>query len=408
MWVAFDDTDSRRGMCTTYLCALLCKKLGTTGYPRLIRLDPNIPFKTRGNGAVAFEMKGDPEEIKTIVLKYVRKYSKIKDEKTNPGVVFLEKIGPREKKILKEFYRRAVSELVTIKEAEAVAKKTRAEVHKFKNGRGIIGSLAAIGADLPDKTYEFIAYRKKKRGVRKYDAESVYAMDKATYPLTFNNIDYKLERILIFPRGPDPVYCGIRGETPGIVERAWKIIKPLEEIETTQIFVTNHGTDAHLRKKKIKELKPYDCAIIEGTVIDEPVMMRGGHVFFSVKDSTGVVGCAAYKQTGKFREAIMKLVPGDRIQAHGGVSKYPDTLNLEKIRVLRLAKVFEKVVPVCCNKNMKSAGKGKGYKCKKCGRRERKMGEREVERLIEQGYYESTAGARRHLAKPLIRMKLKK
>jgi len=416
MIIAFDDTDSRRGMCTTYLCALLCQKLcrsipgreGTTKYPKLIRLNPNIPFKTRGNGAVCFEVAGDSEEIKKTVLKYVKKYSKVKDEKTNPGVVFIERLGPKEKKILKEFYQRAVSELVTIKDAEKTAKKVKAEIHKFKNGRGIIGALAAIGADLPDKTYEFVAYRKKKRGERKIDSHSVYEMDEATYPETFNNIDYKLKRILILPHGPDPVYCGIRGESPEVVEKAWNIIRPLEEIERTQIFVTNHGTDAHLRKKKISELKPYDCAIIDGTVIDEPITMYGGHVFFSIKDSSGIIGCAAYKQTGDFRETVLKLKVGDKLQASGGISKYPDTLNLEKIQVLKLVKSYEKMVPVCCGKRMKSAGKDKGYKCRKCSKREREIGEKEVIRGIEPGYYETTTGAMRHLTKPLIRIKNKK
>jgi tRNA(Ile2)-agmatinylcytidine synthase len=408
MFVAFDDTDSRRGMCTTYLCALLCEKLGVKKYPKLIRLNPNIPFKTRGNGAVAFEAEGDYEEIKKTVLKYVKKYSKVKDEKTNPGVVFIERLGSKEKKILREFYLRAVSELVTIKDAEKTAKKVGAEIHKFKNGRGIIGALAAVGADLPDRTFEFVAYRKRKIGERKIDSRSVYEMDEATYPDTFNNIDYKLKRILILPHGPDPVYCGIRGESPEIVEKAWKNIRPLEEIERTIIFVTNHGTDAHLRKKKIKEIKPYDCAIIDGTVVDEPIRMHGGHVFFSIKDSSGTIGCAAYKQTGDFREAILKLMPGDRIHAFGGISRYPDTLNLEKIKVLRLATLYEKVVPVCCAKNMKSAGKNKGYKCIKCGRKERKTRLREICRSIKLELYEATAGARRHLSKPLIRIKKKR
>jgi tRNA(Ile2)-agmatinylcytidine synthase len=92
----------------------------------------------------------------------------------------------------------------------------------------------------------------------------------------------------------------------------------------------------------------------------------------------------------------------------GGISKYPDTLNLEKIRVLGLAKLYKKVVPVCCGKNMKSAGKNKGYKCSKCGKRNRKTRVEKTERGLELGFYEATAGARRHLSKPLIRIKKKR
>ena len=60
MYIGLDDTDSREGMCTTYLCTLILRELRgmalRVGLPRLIRLNPNIPYKTRGNGALCFEV----------------------------------------------------------------------------------------------------------------------------------------------------------------------------------------------------------------------------------------------------------------------------------------------------------------------------------------------------------------
>ena len=55
--LAFDDTDSREGMCTSYLMARFIlevseRGMDIIGYPRLVRLNPNIPYKTRGNGAL--------------------------------------------------------------------------------------------------------------------------------------------------------------------------------------------------------------------------------------------------------------------------------------------------------------------------------------------------------------------
>ena len=55
--VGIDDTDSPLGMCTTYLGFKIVGKLRKKGvkfssYPRLVRFNPNIPWKTRGNGAV--------------------------------------------------------------------------------------------------------------------------------------------------------------------------------------------------------------------------------------------------------------------------------------------------------------------------------------------------------------------
>ncbi|MDL5503555.1 MAG: tRNA(Ile2) 2-agmatinylcytidine synthetase, partial [Candidatus Methanoperedens sp.] len=60
MIIGLDDTDSRDGMCTTYLMAVLIGKLNAFGhlndYPLLIRLNPNIKYKTRGNAALAIDI----------------------------------------------------------------------------------------------------------------------------------------------------------------------------------------------------------------------------------------------------------------------------------------------------------------------------------------------------------------
>ena len=66
MWIGIDDTDSRSGGCTTYVMYRLIERLieygyGICGYPRLVRLNPNVPWKTRGNGAVVVGI-GKPEE----------------------------------------------------------------------------------------------------------------------------------------------------------------------------------------------------------------------------------------------------------------------------------------------------------------------------------------------------------
>ena len=56
MIIGIDDTDSREGMCTTYLGAVLVSRLEEAGFTvreaRLIRLNPNVRFKTRGNAAM--------------------------------------------------------------------------------------------------------------------------------------------------------------------------------------------------------------------------------------------------------------------------------------------------------------------------------------------------------------------
>jgi tRNA(Ile2)-agmatinylcytidine synthase len=54
---------------------------------------------------------------------------------------------------------------------------------------------------------------------------------------------------------------------------------------------------------------------------------------------------------------------------------------------------------------MKSAGKGQGFRCKKCGTEALSKIRRETERDIKRGLYEVPPCSRRHLAKPLVREK---
>ena len=169
--VGIDDTDSKEGMCTTYVGAVILdelKKLGIKreGYPHLIRLNPNWKWKTRGNCAVSFKLKVDKEEIPTvkeITLEKVEELAELQIEETTPGVVFLEGKVPEK---LKTYSKKTVQEVITMEEAEKLADEVGAEIHKFREGRGIIGALAAVGHPLEkDWTYEMIAYRiEKNRG----------------------------------------------------------------------------------------------------------------------------------------------------------------------------------------------------------------------------------------------------
>ena len=67
--IGIDDTDSVKGGCTTWLATEIIKELSDfdlIGSPRLVRLNPNVPWKTRGNGAVSFTFgkgKGNKKKI---------------------------------------------------------------------------------------------------------------------------------------------------------------------------------------------------------------------------------------------------------------------------------------------------------------------------------------------------------
>ncbi|HID47274.1 MAG TPA: tRNA(Ile2) 2-agmatinylcytidine synthetase, partial [Methanococcaceae archaeon] len=59
MFIGIDDTDSRERFCTTYLATLLMEELGKRykmDTPKLIRMNPMVKYKTRGNGGIALRV----------------------------------------------------------------------------------------------------------------------------------------------------------------------------------------------------------------------------------------------------------------------------------------------------------------------------------------------------------------
>ncbi|MBD3388707.1 MAG: DUF1743 domain-containing protein [Candidatus Altiarchaeales archaeon] len=398
MYVAFDDTDSRKGMCTTYLAARICHRINIIGLPRLVRLNPNIPYKTRGNGAVAF--RTDDPDAEDIVLSEIKKHAMMSDPMTNPGAVFLDcEEVPAE---IRRFYDRAVSEIVSVEDAEKTAEKSGATVHKFKNGRGVIGAMAAIGFT-GGHTYELIAYRNRLNygKPKKIKKESVIKMHDTLYPRVFDSLDQKREKVIITPRGQDPVFCGIRGLTSEDVLSGWDMVHAGEPLERIQVFETNQATDAHIRKKKIADVKPYDCVMVSGEVSSKPKSHPGGHVVFTLTDDTGSIDCAAYKPTGPFRKIVSHLTPGDLLDVYGGIGRYLKTVNMEKIEIRRLKDVFSGDSPSCCGKKMTSAGRGDQVKCRLCGSKSTKK--RLIRaRDISTGFYDVPPESRRHLSRPVF------
>lgn len=417
--VGIDDTDSAEGMCTTYVGAIAIsrlkeKGLSLVGRPHLIRLNPMWIHKTRGNCSVSFKLDAKEKrfpQIKEIVTDTVEELAELHIEETTPGVAFYKAEDIPEE--LEAYSKRVVQEVVALEEAEKLAEKIGAELHKFREGRGVIGALAAIGHPLKnDYTYELIAYRiEENRGTpRKIDKDSVRKMNEATYPVTFDNTDAKTGEIQITPHTPCPILYGIRSESADAAFEAQKMVKEKEPVERILLYKTNQGTDEHLQRMKVKEVKPYRSVIVKGKVSEGPETITGGHVFFSIRDETGEIRCAAFEPTRRFRDVIRKLTPGDKVKVFGGVKEkedYPLTINLEKIEILELEAVKKKVNPICerCGKRMKSAGTEKGYVCRECGT-ELPPGstkELEVDRGLEERFYEVPSSARRHLAKPLIR-----
>jgi tRNA(Ile2)-agmatinylcytidine synthase len=418
--IGIDDTDSTKGGCTTYIAARLVEtfarmEIRFLDYPNIIRLNPNIPYKTRGNAAVALRVVLRNEEygpVQETVLREIEQNSHLSQRGTDPAVVFL-RTRPSNK--VRQFSRRALWDVLRDEDAVRIIQASGASAAAYGTRLGLVGALAAVGQTLNgDHTYELVAYRTTSNcgTPRNVDEESVKGMDKLTTPMTFNNYDYENHRILITPHGPDPVLLGIRGEDPGIVRRAYSLVRVREPVERWLIFRTNHGTDAHLQSvPAANSVEPNRPVVLRGIVGDHPRRIPGGHVFFTLRHRTRNFNSAAFEPTGEFRQVVAALLPGDQVTVYGGMKKREadrlPTINLEKIRIEQLAGKFALKNPLCprCHKRMKSAGRGQGFRCERCSatlRDSRKMIVEEP-RSVRTGVYLPALKAHRHLTKPLSR-----
>jgi tRNA(Ile2)-agmatinylcytidine synthase len=405
MFIGIDDTDSDRGLCTTYLAAVMMERLERVGeikgLPRLIRLNPCARFKTRGNAAIAFELDTTkPDKAKELALQTFYEFSDLSGENTNPGLVVAEKISQN----MKEFYSKTVTEILSISEARAILEKEDIWNCGLKNGRGLIGALAALGADMDDFTYELIVYRQRGHWnePRQIDHQSVWKADALTYPKTWDTVDHHNKKIVFAPHSGDPILFGIRGNDIDDIHRAFKIIKS-EPWERKVLYKTNQGTDAHIIERKIPEVVDDRSYKLRGFVANKPQIINGGHVFFSIQNGSSIE-CSAFEPTKNFRNVVRKLMPGDLVEVYGAVRD--GTLNLEKIQVLSLAELELFRPPLCfsCGRRMESAGKNQGYRCRRCKTQSETKDHEIMHRDLDIGFYEVPPCARRHLSKPLVRI----
>ena len=190
------------------------------------------------------------------------------------------------------------------------------------------------------------------------------------------------------PHSADPVLFGIRGENPGCYkscrhDQGWNL-SAFCRIQDEP----GHGY-APASAANIAEIRDMHSYRFEGTVSGVPKTTLGGHVFFPIRDGKGdEIDCAAFEPTKNFRSLVRRLIPGDRVILSGSLSS--GTLNIEKIEVKKLASLYAEENPKCpnCGKHMKSAGRGQGFRCKKCGKQAPSKTRCEVQRGIDVGLYE--------------------
>ncbi|MEM0217208.1 MAG: tRNA(Ile)(2)-agmatinylcytidine synthase [Candidatus Nezhaarchaeales archaeon] len=422
--IGVDSVDSLSGGCTTHFLFEALKemmrrfndKVKLLDYPILARLNPNIPWKTRGNGAVCLRLMARSDvtpSIEELLALMLRDYTQSYYD-CDPAIAVL--YGELHKDF-SDFYEKTLRRVVTLREALELAQSHDVKVIKTRSGLGLIGALAAIGSLTEgDYTFEILAYRCEKE-TRNLDYNSVWIMEFETWPYTFNNVDPETGRILLTPRGPDPVLYGVRGENPQVLLKASSLLKVYSKPIGYLIIRSNQGTDYHyLRVERVREVEPHSSILLRGEVASKPKVISGGHVVFKVSDGVEELYCIAYKPSGDVRRASEKLEIGDEVEVYGGATRLLGldalSINLEKLVILRAREEVTEMNPLCprCRKRLKSLGRGGGYKCSRCGFKTAeatKLALR-VSRKEVEGIYLPPPRSMRHLAKPFRRYGLEK
>lgn len=427
--LGIDDTDSSQGMCTTYLGTKLFLHLHRNPLieiqelPFLIRLNPNTPFRTKGNGSVIIYGSIHVSAIswlQSTVSKYVMKFSQLDSETTNPGLLIWYGIISKE---LQEFGKKTLWDVIELPEIEEFISQKNVFAFHPKSKRGLVGCLAGIGlsSQMEDYTFELLQYRFPPYDPERHEnAERVWQVDENKYNL-FSCIDPINKSVKIFPKGLDPVFCGIRGDNPSDLLKYWEAIQPQPKMQLWMIFKSNQGTDAHLLYTPIHTFDhpkcvPYRVIVCSGFVVSKPSTEIGGHVYFEFTDKSKKIikKCFAYEPTKEFRDHVLQLRVNDEVEISGNIrpsdkeNNFDEVINLEKIKVIKLAedKLFQN--PLCpnCSKRMESAGKNQPFRCKKCKILVEKsqVETRLIERnLKENKVYLPAIDAQRHLTKPLKR-----
>ena len=430
MWIGIDDTDSPHGGCTTWVLTELLalardEGIDLLGEPRLVRLNPNIPWKTRGNAALSArfgrgegprrklgEVDGNAiwsfhdgralptrvaERFRSAAWQRVLASSRLDEAGTDPAMVASDRRLPA------GLYWRAVREVVPVYEVRSWLDAQGVWWRARSSHRGLVGASASIAWPGYHPTWELSTYRTAEQigRPRRIDGASVRSAARR-YPSLFLCHDARTRRLLVAPHTDCPVLYGLRSTRPDPLFRARRLVRS-EPVDRWVLFRTNQATGDHLDWQPAAGIGPYRSARVRATVSSKPEVLAGGHVRLSLTgDDGGGLACLAFEPTKTLPRVAASLLPGDRVVVWGSRRADP-TFRLEGIRLLRLvSRTGRARPPVCevCGHRTRSLGTARGYRCPACRRRyPPERGVRFPSRpAYALGEYHPTPSARRHLA----------
>jgi tRNA(Ile2)-agmatinylcytidine synthase len=427
MWIGVDDTDGPDGGCTTYVLTEIVRVARDLGFdligdPRLVRLNPNVPWKTRGNGALAARFghgRGTRRKVGEIEGRPVWSFGRgtrltqVERRRLLSGAWGAVE-GARSHSVGSDpaligaatrlpaaLYREAVSSVVPLSATLRALRTAGAETRTDGSRRGLVGAAASVAWPGRRATWELLSYRRAGAigSPRDVDAASVRGAA-ARFPSLFLCHDGRTRRLLVAPHTACPILFGLRSTDAKVLDRARRMVRS-EPVDRWMTFRTNQGTGDHARTRSIRELRPFDAARLVGTVASAPLRRPGGHVAFDLRDPSGVVTCVAFEPTKTLPRVARSLHPGDGIVVWGGRGR-DRTFRLEGIQLRTRRPRYRLEPPRClrCDRRAGSAGTGRGYRCPGCRRRFPPESARRIPLADEfgPGTYHPTPSARRHIA----------
>ncbi len=424
MRIAFDDTDSLQGGCSTALVAPMVAASGAAlrGMPRLVRLNPNVPHKTRGNAAVCFDLvrpegprvqvgqwqgqpvfaypDGPPAAVEPTRL--WRRLKELAEAEADPGLAaLLESPSP-------VVYGEAVTGHVDDGALETLVRSIESLGDgSIYGGRGRIGALAAAAWPGPATSHELIAYRRADRIGTPRDVADLGDLDASG--ATFHSWDAAAGNQCV-PNTPCPVLAGLRGLDPErLLQEGLPALQAAskEPVDGWMLFSTNQASGDHVVPVgRLDESPEWATVQVDATVLRDPKDHRGGRVVVGMADRMGqAFDAIAFEPTKEFRRTMRALRHGDEVAVVGSLRD--GAIHVEKLRVDSVADVPTKAEnPRCpqCLRSMKSKGTEAGYRCPDGhgSAPEEAAVWRLEDRKVRPGWYEVPVPARRHLHRPLV------
>lgn len=400
-WIGLDDTDSVDGGCTTWDFHILLTLIEKSGFeiknaPRLVRLWPFAPERTRGNAALSAEIivnsESENDFISLIGNWFDSRFCSLSDWDMlsyHPSLVWSPDQFPE------EWYWEGVRTYVNPEVRYEHLNQIEGVKYWHRGShRGVVGVTSSIAwRGLNDWTWEATAWRENNLIGKDRIVSTSRVLDMSEkFPGTILNRDPNAGKSLITPQTPCPVLYGIRAEEEIDAKAAHEWMQLDDGVEKSvamRVHRTNQATGDHITH------------IQNGVVISDLMEVKGGHASVSVYSCDEIYSLVAFKQGGEVNSLLRQTVIGD-VVAWRGLHSAEMEIHLESLIVLDATpRSLER--PFChCGNRFQRQGRGQPLRCSKCGELMHSLWR--GDRFSDEGEWrEPLPSHRRHLAKPLNR-----